>query len=178
MFLRALVAFLALPGVFAIVLPYSIASADPLSGTGWTFGAIVMGCGGLVLQWCVRDFYTSGKGTPAPWHPPERLVVVGLYRHTRNPMYLGVLTLVGGWCILTGSPLLCCYLLVMALSFHTSVVFYEEPVLSKQFAGEWKAYSAAVPRWLPRLTPWNRATTGEVSELSGSLDGEGSGGQR
>lgn len=152
MFARALVAFLLLPGVFAGVVPYWIASADPWRCSGWTLGAFVMGCGAFVLLWCVRDFYVAGKGTLAPWQPPKRLVVIGLYRYSRNPMYLGVLTVVIGWAIFMGSPLLCCYLLVVALAFHTSVVFYEEPILSRQFAEEWQSYAARVPRWVPRLT--------------------------
>lgn len=155
MFARALVAFLVLPGVFAGVVPYLIASADPRRGTGWTIGAFVMGCGALVLLWCVRDFYVAGKGTLAPWQPPKRLVVVGLYRYSRNPMYLGVLTFVIGWAIFMGSPLLCGYVLVLFSSFHTSVVVYEEPWLSKQFTSQWQTYAAAVPRWVPRPTPWH-----------------------
>jgi len=67
---------------------------------------VVLGGGLVVLLWCVRDFYVSGRGTLAPWNPPKRLVVVGLYRFTRNPMYIGVLMVVGGWAVRAGSPVL------------------------------------------------------------------------
>jgi protein-S-isoprenylcysteine O-methyltransferase Ste14 len=67
----------------------------------------------VVLLWCVRDFYVSGRGTLAPWDPPKHLVVVGLYRFTRNPMYIGVLMVVGGWGLRAGSPVLGMYLVVL-----------------------------------------------------------------
>jgi protein-S-isoprenylcysteine O-methyltransferase Ste14 len=154
-FSRALLAFLALPGFFAGIVPWVVASLDPWRQSGWAIGDIILGFGLLVLLWCVRDFYISGKGTLAPWEPPKRLVVVGLYRFTRNPMYIGILLLVGGWSALAGSLLVACYLIFLAVAFHLRVVFHEEPLLSTQFPAEWQAYAAGVPRWIPRLTPWH-----------------------
>jgi protein-S-isoprenylcysteine O-methyltransferase Ste14 len=110
--------------------------------------------GFLLLLWCVRDFYVSGKGTLAPWDPPKRLVVVGLYRFVRNPMYVAVLTVVAGWSLAFGSRWLGLYLGILAVAFHLRVLFYEEPWLSRQFGADWVAYSKAVPRWLPR--PWRK----------------------
>jgi len=117
-------------------------------------GLAVMFVGAAVLLWCVRDFYATGKGTLAPWAPPKSLVVVGLYRFVRNPMYLGVLLLVLGWAVLLSSPILAAYAGVLAIGFHTRVVTHEEPWLESEFGEEWTEYRAAVSRWLPRLRPW------------------------
>ena len=111
--------------------------------------------GGALLLWCVRDFHVSGKGTLAPWDPPKNLVVVGLYRHVRNPMYVGVLTLVAGWSVLLASPVVALYAVALAVAFHVRVLMSEEPWLSSRFGAEWTRYSAGVDRWLPRLKPWN-----------------------
>lgn len=167
MFARALLAFLALPGIVAGMVPAVLAWVDPWRGGGTSIGGVVLACGLLILLWCVRDFYVSGKGTLAPWSPPKRLVVVGLYRFMRNPMYVGVLILVSGWGILTGSPLLGCYVLVLALAFHVRVIVNEEPWLSKQFPSEWVAYSSEVPRWWPRSTPWYERPGSSPSEGAG-----------
>lgn len=155
MFYRALLAFLVLPGVAAFIVPPLLALIDPWSdGILWQ-GAVVMGLGCILLLWCVRDFYVSGKGTLAPWDPPKNLVVVGLYRYVRNPMYVGVLTLVGGWSVFLTSPVLALYTAVLAIAFHLRVLVNEEPWLSAQFGSEWARYSAEVGRWLPRLKPWD-----------------------
>jgi protein-S-isoprenylcysteine O-methyltransferase Ste14 len=158
MFIRALFAFLALPGVVAGLVPVLIGLGDtkPHSGSAIGFGVLALGV--LLLLWCVRDFYVSGKGTLAPWDPPKRLVVVGLYRFVRNPMYIAVLTVVLGWTLVFGSIWLAFYMVALAMAFHLRVLFYEEPRLRQQFAAEWKAYSAAVPRWLPRVRPGNTET--------------------
>ena len=103
-----------------------------------------------MLLWCVRDFYVTGKGTLAPWDPPTRLVVVGLYRFVRNPMYVGVLGVVLGWSLVAGSPLLAIYAALLAVGFHLRVVLYEEPVLQRQFGDDWTRYRAGVNRWLPK----------------------------
>jgi len=154
MFLRALLAFLILPGLAAFITPPLLARLDPWQGNPVAAGWGVIGLGALLLLWCVRDFYVSGKGTLAPWDPPRKLVVVGLYRFIRNPMYIGVLTLVAGWSLLYASPLLAGYTLALALGFHIRVVAFEEPWLSKQFGDDWQRYRAHVGRWWPRATPW------------------------
>lgn len=154
MLLRALLAFLALPGVFALLVPPLVAAVDPWRGQTWPPGIVVLAIGALGLLWCVRDFYVSGKGTLAPWDPPRNLVVVGLYRHVRNPMYLGVLVLVAGWALVKCSPVVAVYTAALAAGFHLRVLLHEEPWLSRQFSSEWASYAAAVPRWIPRTTPW------------------------
>jgi len=154
LFLRALLAFLALPVFFCLVAPPVLAQLDPRSGDGWLIGLVLMGCGLAIVIWCARDFYVAGKGTLAPWDPPRRLVAVGLFRFTRNPMYIGALTLVAGWALVTGSPWVGWYLIVLAVAFHLRVIFHEERWLARNFPSDWAAYSANVPRWLPRLRPW------------------------
>ncbi len=154
LFFRALLAFLALPVFFCIVLPPILAHFDPRNAGGWNFGFIVIACGLAIVILCARDFYIAGKGTLAPWDPPKRLVAVGLYRFTRNPIYIGDLILVGGWALVTGSPWVGWYLLILAIGFHLRVIFHEERWLARNFPSDWADYSANVPRWLPRLTPW------------------------
>jgi protein-S-isoprenylcysteine O-methyltransferase Ste14 len=151
MFIRALIAFLALPGVVAGLLPILIARGDTQRHGGTAIGFAVLALGLVLLLWCVRDFYVAGKGTLAPWDPPKRLVVVGLYRFIRNPMYVAVLTVVLGWTLIFGSTWLAIYLVTLAIAFHLRVLFYEEPRLRQQFTTEWGAYFTTVPRWLPRL---------------------------
>ena len=115
-----------------------------------TLGVVPLAIGVVMLLWCVRDFYVSGRGTLAPWDPPKRLVIVGLYRFTRNPMYVGISLLLAGWSLLAASPFLGSYTVVLAIAFHLRVTLYEEPRLKKQFGEEWATYAATVPRWLPR----------------------------
>jgi protein-S-isoprenylcysteine O-methyltransferase Ste14 len=100
---RALTAFLALPGLVAFVVPgvwlWTTAHTQLVQPLG--LAVLFLGVAGLL--WCVRDFYVSGKGTLAPWAPPEKLVVVGLYRYSRNPMYVSVALVLLGWAVAFGS---------------------------------------------------------------------------
>jgi len=155
MFLRALIAFITLPGVIALILPPIIGISDPWHYEPRLEGIVVAGIGFALLIWCVRDFYVSGKGTLAPWHPPKYLVIIGLYRYVRNPMYISVLILVVGWAIYLMSPIVLCYTFILAIGFHIRVVKYEEPWLESLFGPEWHKYRSAVSRWLPRFTPWH-----------------------
>jgi protein-S-isoprenylcysteine O-methyltransferase Ste14 len=150
MFVRALVAFLACPGLVAGLIPALIVQGELSRPGGLALGFVLLGGGLVLLLWCVRDFYVAGKGTLAPWAPPRRLVVVGLYRYVRNPMYVAVLTIVLGWAVAYASAWLTLYALVLAVACHLRVVLHEEPWLRRHFGAEWSAYAAAVPRWLPR----------------------------
>ena len=147
MFARAVLAFLALPGVvaFAVPIAWLLASRTQLEhGLGllpWMVGV----CG---LLWCVRDFYVAGKGTLAPWAPPARLVVVGLYRYTRNPMYVCVTLILLGWAVSFGLPGLYLYTLAAVIAFHLRVVFGEEPWLARTHGAQWHDYASRVPRLL------------------------------
>jgi protein-S-isoprenylcysteine O-methyltransferase Ste14 len=146
---RALLAFLALPGVVAIALPAWFA-ADALRSGGrfYAVGLLPMVAGLALLLWCVRDFYVAGKGTLAPWSPPKHLVTTGLYRYSRNPMYLAVATMLMGWALALASPRLAAYAVVVSVAFHLRVVFAEEPWLARTHGAAWDEYRARVPRWL------------------------------
>lgn len=149
--LRSLFAFLALPAVVAGLVPAMIVGSVPRHQAALAPGAAVFGSGTFFLLWCVRDFFVSGRGTLAPWDPPKHLVVVGLYRHVWNPMYVAVLMVIAGWSLLYASVWLTVYLVFLAGTFHLRVILYEEPWLQRQFGAEWHAYRDAVPRWVPRL---------------------------
>jgi protein-S-isoprenylcysteine O-methyltransferase Ste14 len=152
MYVRALIAFLTLPGIFGGLVPALLATSEPRRGDGSVFGFVVLLLGLFLLLWCAREFFVFGRGTLAPWDPPKHLVVAGLYRFVRNPMYIAVLILVLGWSLAIGSRWLAWYAGILAFAFHLQVVFHEEPWLLRQFGAEWLAYSASVPRWIPRLS--------------------------
>src|SRR5512139_211258 len=138
--LRAVLAFLALPGVVAFAAPLWLAHGDPHAHAFSLLGAPFVGLGTFLLLWCVRDFYVSGKGTLAPWAPPKQLVVVGLYRRSRNPMYVAVVLILLGWAIGFGSARLLVYALAMAAAFHLRVVLGEEPYLARTHGQAWEQY--------------------------------------
>jgi protein-S-isoprenylcysteine O-methyltransferase Ste14 len=104
---------------------------------------------------CFLRFALTAQGTPSPLAPTKRLVVTGLYRHVRNPMYVAVTGLILGQALLFGSFGLLAYGFVVAVGFHLFVVNVEEPRLERDFGEEYGRYRAAVSRWMPRLTPWN-----------------------
>lgn len=147
LFWRALIAFLALPAVVAFFLPWLL---RPRGVRFDLTGLPIVLVGTVLLLWCVRDFYVAGHGTLAPWAPPERLVIVGLYRVSRNPMYVAVLLIVAGQAVAFRSYVLAVYAAVIALAFQVRVLTYEEPWLARTFGTEWLEYRARVPRWLGR----------------------------
>jgi protein-S-isoprenylcysteine O-methyltransferase Ste14 len=112
----------------------------------WGFVPLLLGILGLL--WCVRDFHVAGRGTLAPWSPPRNLVVVGLYRYSRNPMYVSVVLILLGWAACFWSRQLVVYALIVAVLFHLRVVFGEEPWLARTHGAQWEAYRSRVPRWL------------------------------
>lgn len=147
---RAGLPFLAQPTMVAGVIPGLIVARGGGVLQERIFGGGVMAVGAGLLLWCVRDFYASGRGTLASWDPPRRLVVVGLYRWSRNPMYLAVLTILLGWCLLAPSLTLLGYAGVVATAFHCRVIWGEEPWLARTFGDDWTAYARSTPRWLLR----------------------------
>jgi protein-S-isoprenylcysteine O-methyltransferase Ste14 len=151
MFLRALLAFLACPGVVALIVPALIASGRRESAVVHPAGFVLLGAGLALLLWCVRDFYVAGKGTLAPWDPPKSLVVVGLYRWSRNPMYVAVSLTLLGWAAAYESRTLLVYALAVMTAFHLRVVFAEEPWLAKTHGESWTAYRRQVRRWVGRV---------------------------
>ena len=147
MFTRALIAFLALPGMVAFVVPATWLWQTEHTQLAQPLGLLPLVFGVLGLLWCVRDFYVAGKGTLAPWAPPKALVVVGLYRYSRNPMYVSVALVLMGWAISFWSRGLLIYALIVVVAFHLRVVFGEEPWLARTHGEQWKQYANRVPRW-------------------------------
>jgi protein-S-isoprenylcysteine O-methyltransferase Ste14 len=117
-------------------------------------GALLVGSGAVVLTHCFVRFVTEGVGTPAPIAPPQNLVVGGLYRHVRNPMYLAMAAAVAGQALLLGQPKLLLYPVIAAVPVASFVRLYEEPTLTRRFAAAYEEYRRNVPAWLPRLRPW------------------------
>ena len=116
---------------------------------------IVVGLSGLVaVIACFARFVAEGAGTPAPSAPTESLVVGGLYRHVRNPIYIAVASMIGGQALLFRSPGVGLWLLAFMAIVFTFVKGYEEPALADQFGPSYQAYRAAVPGWWPRRTPY------------------------
>lgn len=149
MFWRALLAFLALPGVVAIAIPAWLTARALQRGDPYHAIALLPLLAGLVLLlWCVRDFYVAGKGTLAPWEPPRNLVTVGLYRWSRNPMYVAVAAMLFGWSTLTLSLTIAIYTVFVIAAFQLRVVFGEEPWLARTHGAKWDEYKSRVPRWL------------------------------
>ena len=137
------------PGTVAVAVPWLIArdqGAHAHLGPGAT-SLLLAGAG--IYFWCVWDFATFGRGTPAPIDAPKRLVVRGLYHYTRNPMYLGVLTTILGWTVLFREGRLLLYALCVGTAFHLFVSLYEEPHLAKLFGADYAEYRARVARWVP-----------------------------
>jgi protein-S-isoprenylcysteine O-methyltransferase Ste14 len=106
---------------------------------------------------CIWDFGWTGRGTPAPFAPPQRLVVVGFYRYVRNPMYVGfVAGWIGLWIVFGRASLTAILWFTAALlALNFFVIFYEERMLRSKFGADYDEYRRNVPRWIPRLTPWN-----------------------
>jgi protein-S-isoprenylcysteine O-methyltransferase Ste14 len=153
--------------VFFLAAPCVLAGLIPWWLTGWTFrpaffgleatrapGAIFIlaGIPGLIDSFA--RFVRDGLGTPAPLAPTQRLVVTGLFRYVRNPMYLSVLAVIFGQALLFGDARL--FVLGAAAWFasHIFVVGWEEPRLEREFGAQYEAFRTHVPRWIPRLTPW------------------------
>jgi len=152
--LRALAFLIAVPGTVAGWLPWYIAGSPPVWHADGriairALAAVVALLGTAVLLWTATDFVRRGRGTPAPYDPPRLLVTSGLYRFTRNPMYVGVISMIAGQALWFGSGAVLIYAAVIALAFHIRVVLVEEPRLTKLFGAAYADYCAYVPRWLP-----------------------------
>ena len=123
-----------------------------------SLAAIPSVLGFAVALRCVFDFGWTGRGTPAPFIPPQRLVVVGFYRYVRNPMYVGfVAGWIGLWIVFGhANPTVIAVVAAVALGVHLFVVFYEEPTLRKKFGVDYENYCRNVRRWWPRLRAWHQ----------------------
>ena len=151
---------LAAPGVVCGVVPWLITGWRRPEQTSLAVDALaiaMVGVGTAVLVHAFVEFAWHGRGTPAPPAPTERLVVRGIYRFVRNPMYVAVDLVVLGQALAFQSWPLAWYLAVIAGSMHLFVVSYEEPTLRQEYGAEHAAYCEGVRRWIPRMTPWSPA---------------------
>jgi protein-S-isoprenylcysteine O-methyltransferase Ste14 len=152
--------FVLAPGVVAGYVPWWISGwRVHASFRGFIFvrivGAIFILAGIPVLVECFARFAVEGIGTPAPVFPTEHLVVKGFYRFVRNPMYVSVLALLLGQAMFLGDIDILEYAVCAWLAAHLFVISYEEPTLRRTFRAEYEAYRTNVPRWIPRLSPWD-----------------------
>jgi protein-S-isoprenylcysteine O-methyltransferase Ste14 len=148
---------LAAPGVVAGLVPWLLTgwhSSDP-PALAVAVGVALVAAGVAVLLHSFARFVLEGRGTPAPIAPTERLVVGGLYRYVRNPMYVAVLATILGQALLLWRPVLLGYAAVFWLVVAAFVRGYEEPTLSARYGEQYAAYRRAVPAWWPRLRPWS-----------------------
>jgi len=153
--LKNLLFTLVVPGTVAVYVPLLIVQNRlPASGPLFAVALALFALGGALYVRCVWDFAAFGRGAPAPIDAPKKLVVRGLYRYTRNPMYVGVLTVILGWAVLFRATALVIYALIVGTCFHLFIVLYEERRLQKEFGGEYDNYRSRVGRWLPRLRRW------------------------
>ena len=153
--------------VFLIIAPGFVAGLAPwwiskrgtdTTSLGWPLqglGILLIAAGALVLLDSFARFALQGLGTPAPVFPTRHLVVTGLYRYVRNPMYVAVVSVILGQSLVFGNSRVLGYGLLVWLAFHMFVLLYEEPTLRATFADEYRDFCSNVPRWIPRLHPWH-----------------------
>lgn len=153
--LRSLLWAILLPGFFAGYVPwrfFGLGRVDISARSPATLlGLLSIGLGVALLAACILEFARSGRGTLSPIDPPRRLVVRGLYRYVRNPMYLSVTTIVLGEALLTRSPALGVYWALWFLGANLFVIGYEEPTLRRRFGASYDEYTQQVGRWFPKL---------------------------
>jgi len=153
LWLRSAVFALLLPGSVLVWVPLWLSAGQHatlgLDAARWV-GLPLIAIGAAGLLWCIWDFGSRGRGTLAPVDPPRFVVRSGLYRVTRNPMYVSVLITLTGEALLLDAVPIAVWTAVVAVTVHLFVVLYEEPALHEQFGVPYDAYRAAVPRWLAR----------------------------
>jgi protein-S-isoprenylcysteine O-methyltransferase Ste14 len=154
----SLIFVVAQPGLMGGLVPYWLTggweSADPPLVLKLV-GAALLAAGLGFLAHTVIRFAVEGLGTPSPVAPTERLVVGGVYRYLRNPMYVAVIAVILGQAAILGRPVLLVYAAIFWLVVASFVRFYEEPTLSRRYGEQYAAYRRAVRGWWPRLTPWD-----------------------
>ena len=147
--IKTLLFTLVIPGTVGVYLPQWLKSdAVQLPFHLRAAGLALFACGVAIYFWCAWDFVSKGLGTPLPIDAPRVLVVKGLYRFTRNPMYVGVLSVILGQASYYGSLRVARYAGVVLAGFYLFVLFYEEPTLRKLFGEQYEEYCRKVPRWL------------------------------
>ncbi|MEK6300837.1 MAG: isoprenylcysteine carboxylmethyltransferase family protein [Acidobacteriota bacterium] len=154
--IKTLIFTILAPGTLTILIPRwllaSSAGRECFSiGVFRYLGLAAIIVGTSIYLWCAWDFTFAGKGTPAPIDPPKELVARGLYRYVRNPMYVGMTSVLIGEAFLFQSLTLLAYAGTVLLVFHLFVVLYEEPALTRKFGDSYRRFRETVPRWIPRL---------------------------
>lgn len=150
---KSVIFFVLAPGMVAGFIPLGLLRIGPQVQAGpFSYLAFPLWVIGVaMLVWCFWDFLAKGKGTPAPIDPPRELVVSGLYKYVRNPMYVGVLLVIIGHFLWFGFWNLLIYAALVFLAFSSFVIFYEEPNLKQRFGAAYESYRQRVPRWFPRF---------------------------
>ena len=152
--------FLLAPGVVVGLIPWLLTEGwqarepVPYWAPVRVLGAVLLVAGLIALVGAFVRFVVEGFGTPAPVAAPERLVIGGVYRYVRNPMYVAVLAAIVGQALLLGQLGLLLYAVAAWVVVAAFVRFYEEPTLTRRFGADYEAYRRAVPAWWPRLRPW------------------------
>lgn len=151
-------AIIILPGNAIVVIPGLLLYLEGGINPGWGLGEVLIIAGGLLAGFGILMavhtmalFFTFGEGTPAPWEPPKKLVVKGAYRHVRNPMITGALSILLGVSLMLGSTYILIWAAVFFVMNNFYFIFVEEPGLERRFGEEYLQYKREVPRWLPRL---------------------------
>jgi len=152
LFVRNLIFTILQPGVAVVLVPYLIirGTADTIDGrSAWQYsGVVLMAVGAAVLLLCIIRFATEGRGTISPLDPTRRLVIRGLYRYTRNPMYLGAIVALVGETIFWWSTAMAIYTAIVFAAFHLFILLHEEPRLERDFGAEYDDYRSTVRRWI------------------------------
>jgi protein-S-isoprenylcysteine O-methyltransferase Ste14 len=165
-FIRQLLSILLLPVLVTLAVPAFILWQNPALSMGWGFpgpwnaipilaGILFLAAGLVLVFQTIALFIAVGKGTIAPWDPTQKLVVRGPYRYVRNPMISGVLAVLLAETLLLGSSALLIYFIIVAVLNALYIPLSEEPGLRKRFGSQYLAYKVQVPRWVPRLKPWD-----------------------
>jgi protein-S-isoprenylcysteine O-methyltransferase Ste14 len=168
MVLRHLLSILLLPFVMVVIVPRWLLRAWAASDTHWPDGTVTASAGhiaGVVIflggfalfAWCVSLFARVGQGTLAPWDPTKRLVAIGPYQYMRNPMITGVVTMLAGEALFHGSRVTAIWAATFVAINQIYFMLLEEPGLERRFGAAYLEYKSAVPRWIPRTTPWKNA---------------------
>ncbi len=153
LWLRTALFTLLIPGTVLVFAPMALVASGlgprmdlgAARFAGWAPLALGLG----MIAWCFVAFIRRGRGTPAPYDPPRRLVISGLYRFVRNPQYVGVVLTLIGEALLTRAAILFAYAAVLAIGYHLFVTLHEEPRLLRLFGEDYARYCQSVPRWVP-----------------------------
>ena len=152
--LKTLIWSVFVPGSLTVLIPYLLLSSRieflPVTLSSFRYAGIIpILLGTLLYLWCAWDFTFVGKGTPAPFDPPKEIVVRGLYRFVRNPMYVAVILALIGEAVFFESTAILIYASIVFLVFHLWVIYYEEPTLKRKFGESFTQYCQNVSRWIP-----------------------------